>query len=93
MYEPPDEHEPGHLSISEARESLANLVNRVAYRRERVLLTRHGRPIAAIVPMEQVAFLERAEDAYDNRMADDAQAELEHVPPIPLEQVEHELDL
>ena len=92
MYDTRDEHEPGHVTVSEARERFADLVNRVAYRQERVLVTRHGRPIAAIIPMEQVQFLERAEDEYDLRLADEALAELEHTPAIPWEQVEAELD-
>ncbi len=91
MYEPADEHRSGHVTVSEARESFADLVNRVAYGNERVLVTRHGRPIAAIIPIEQVEFLERAEDEYDHRMADEALKELEHTPAIPLEQVEREL--
>lgn len=81
------------MSVSEARQSFADLVNRVAYRKERVLVTRHGRPIAAIVPMEQVAFLERAEDAYDVQMAEEALKELEHTPAIPWDQVKRDLGL
>jgi prevent-host-death family protein len=50
------------LSISEAREGLAELVNRVAYRGERVVLRRHGKPVAALVSaddLERLAALER----------------------------------
>jgi hypothetical protein len=54
---------------------------------------RRGKPIAAIIPMEQVEFLERAEDEYDNRLADEALAELEHTPAIPWEQVKRNLGL
>ena len=93
MYETTDEHTAGHVSVSEARETFADLVNRVAYRNERVLVTRRGRPIAAIIPIEQVEFLERAEDEYDLRMADEALKELEHTSAIPWEQVEAELGL
>ena len=88
-----DEHEDSHVSVSEARETFADVVNRVAYRSERVLVTRRGKPIAAIIPMEQVEFLERAEDEYDLRMADEALKELEHTPAIPWEQVKRELGL
>lgn len=93
MYDEADEHRSGHVTVSEARQSFADLVNRVAYRKERVLVTRHGRPIAAIVPMEQVEFLERAEDAYDLRMAEEARRELDHTPAIPWEQVKRDLGL
>ena len=63
-----DEHATGHVSVSEARETFADLINRVAYRNERVLVTRRGRPIAAIVPIEQVEALERMEDEFDIRL-------------------------
>jgi prevent-host-death family protein len=93
MYDTIDEHAPGHVSVSEARETFADLVNRVAYRNERVLVTRRGRPVAAIIPIEQVEFLERAEDEYDMRLAIEARKELEHTPAIPWEQVKQELGL
>ena len=93
MYVQRDEHGDGHVSVSQARESFADLVNKVAYRKERILITRHGKRVAAIIPMEQVRFLERAEDEFDLRMAEEARKELEHTPAIPLEEVERELGL
>jgi len=42
------------VSIAQARQSLSALVNRVAYGGERIVLTRHGRNIAAIVPMNDL---------------------------------------
>lgn len=49
------------LSISEARDSLAEIINRVAYRGERVILRRHGKAVAALVSasdLERLAALE-----------------------------------
>ena len=37
------------VPVSQARAELSDLVNRVAYGRERIVLTRHGRAVAAIV--------------------------------------------
>ena len=48
------------VPFTEARASLADLVGRVAYGGARVVLTRHGKPAAALVP---VADLERLEAA------------------------------
>lgn len=93
MYEPKDEHEGPQISVSEVRETFADVVNRVAYRNERVLVTRHGKPIAAIIPLEQVEFLERAEVEHDLKLAREALAELEHTPAIPWEQVKRDLGL
>jgi prevent-host-death family protein len=51
--------------ISEARESFSDTISRVAYGRERVVLTRHGRRVAAVVPVEDLELLEALEDARD----------------------------
>lgn len=51
--------------ISEARESFSTTVNRVAFGRERVVLTRHGKRVAAVVPIEDLELLESLEDASD----------------------------
>lgn len=47
------------IPTGEARRNLADLINRVSYGKERVLLTRHGRAVAALVPIEDVNALER----------------------------------
>jgi prevent-host-death family protein len=51
--------------ISEARESFSSTVNRVAFGGERVVLTRHGKRVAAVVPVEDLELLETLEDAVD----------------------------
>lgn len=51
--------------ISEARESFSTTVNRVAFGGERVVLTRHGRRVAAVVPIGDLELLESLEDARD----------------------------
>lgn len=59
--------------ISEARESFSTTVNRVAFGGERVVLTRHGRRVAAVVPIGDLELLEQIEDAAD---LDDVRAAL-----------------
>ncbi len=68
------------FTISRAREQLADLVNRAAYAKERVGLTRHGRRVAAIVSIEDLALLERLEDRIDLDAARAALAENEDAP-------------
>ncbi len=53
------------VPIREARNSLGQLVGRVQYGHERIVLTRHGKPAAAIVPMDDHEALERLEDEMD----------------------------
>jgi prevent-host-death family protein len=47
------------VPVTQARAELAELVNRVGYTGERILLTRHGKPLAALVPVEDLEALER----------------------------------
>lgn len=79
--------------ISEARGEFSELVNRAAYRHERVLLTRHGKPIAAIISKEDLEYLEALEDKEDLEAARAALADPENAEPIPLEQVLTDLGL
>jgi prevent-host-death family protein len=76
-YEPARGHTPGHVAISEARQDFANIVNRVAYRGERIRLMRHGRAVAAIVPIADVERLEQthSEPHGDPRSAGAIQAD------------------
>lgn len=54
------------IPVTQARAELAELVNRVAYSGERVVLTRHGRPLAALV---SAADLELLQALSENRVA------------------------
>jgi prevent-host-death family protein len=47
------------VSVADARSDLAELLNRVAYGKERLVITRHGRELAAIVPMEDLHLANR----------------------------------
>ncbi len=61
--------------MTEARDRLGQLVNRAEYNDERVVLTRNGRAVAAIVPVDVLRELEAAEDAADLKAARRAAAE------------------
>lgn len=47
------------IPVTQARADLAELVNRVAYSGERVVLTRHGKAMAALVPADDLERLEQ----------------------------------
>lgn len=53
------------LSASVARQEFADIVNRAAYGGERVVLHRHKKPVAAVVPIEDLELIERIEDEID----------------------------
>lgn len=79
--------------ISEARGEFSDMVNRAAYRGERVLITRHGKPIAAVVSASDLEFLEALEDRADMEAIDAALADPNNQEEIPWEQVKAELGL
>lgn len=57
------------VPIEELRLNMADTINRAAFGRERVILSRHGKPVAAIVPVSDVELLDALEDRDDLRAA------------------------
>jgi prevent-host-death family protein len=53
------------LPATEARSRFSEVVNRAAFASERVVLTRRGKRFAAVVPIEDLDFLEELEDRAD----------------------------
>jgi prevent-host-death family protein len=48
-----------------ARRNFSELLNRATYGRERVTITRRRKPVAAVVPIEDLRLLEALEDRID----------------------------
>jgi prevent-host-death family protein len=55
----------GHLPASKAREGFSDTINRVAFGKERVVLRRRGKDVAAVVPIDDLRLLEELEDRID----------------------------
>ena len=66
---------PETFSTAEARKKLADIVNKVAYGKEPVVLTRRGKKIAALISMEELELLQLIEDYIDIEDARKALAE------------------
>ncbi|MEU0909841.1 type II toxin-antitoxin system Phd/YefM family antitoxin [Streptomyces althioticus] len=49
------------IPVTQARAELADLINRVVYGGERVVVTRHGKPLVALVSADDLRRLEEAE--------------------------------
>ncbi len=63
------------LSTAEARNEFADVINRSSFGKERLVLTRRGKKLAAIVPVEDLELLEEPEDQMDVAAAKAALAE------------------
>lgn len=53
------------LRTSKARQDFSDTLNRVVYGRERIVLARRGRDLAAIIPMDDLELLRALEDRID----------------------------
>lgn len=81
------------ITAGKAREKFSELVSRVGYAKERVAVTRRGKTIAAIVPIEDMELLEKLEDRIDLEDARKALAEAKKKGTISLAQLKKELGL
>jgi len=62
------------ITLSDARDTLGDLVNRAAYAGERVVIERRGKPAAVLIPVADLEALEAFEDAADVAAYDEAKA-------------------
>jgi prevent-host-death family protein len=56
-----------HLNVSEARSGFSEIVNSAAYGGKRTVISRHGKEVAAVIPIEDLRLLERLVEAEMDR--------------------------
>ncbi|MFD8970295.1 type II toxin-antitoxin system Phd/YefM family antitoxin [Streptomyces sp. NPDC059568] len=56
------------IPVTQARAELADLINRVVYGGERVVVTRHGKPLVALVSAADLERLESGQEAAEERV-------------------------
>lgn len=83
------------LTTTAAREAFSDVVNRAAYGKERVLLTRRGKGLVAVVPVEDLELLEHLEDRIDVDEARKALADMKRKrqKTVPLSRIKRELGI
>jgi prevent-host-death family protein len=85
------------VKAEEARNKFSDIVNRAAFGHERIVVTRHGKGVAAVVPMEDLRLIEqlveKIEDFIDTEEAKAALREAETGGTIPFEQVKADLGI
>lgn len=55
------------MSTVEARDQFGELINRAAFGKERVILTRRGKALVAVVPVEDMRLLEELESLRESQ--------------------------
>lgn len=56
------------ITASEARDEFAEVINRVAYGGERVVIRRREKELAAVIPLEDLRLLERLIEQEEDRI-------------------------
>jgi prevent-host-death family protein len=79
------------MNTIDAKEQFTDLINRVTHNKERVILTRRGKEIAAIIPLEDFKILQDSQDKNDLRDAIDALKEARNSGAATLEQVKEKI--
>ncbi|HEY2933577.1 MAG TPA: type II toxin-antitoxin system Phd/YefM family antitoxin [Acidobacteriota bacterium] len=80
------------ISTVRARGEFSTIVNRAAFGKERVILTRRGKKLAAVVPIEDVRLLEELENRLDLGEAARILAD-RHETPIPYKRARQRLGM
>jgi prevent-host-death family protein len=85
------------LDVLKAQEEFPELVNRAAYGKEWIIVSRRGKDFAAVIPIDDLRLLERlAQEEMDRLDLEDARAalaEAEEKGTIPLEEANKRLSL
>ncbi len=78
------------ITTVKARAKFSDVVTKAAFEKERIVLTRNGKELVAVVPIEDVLLLEELENRADVRAARKA---LKEKGSIPWEKVKADLGL
>lgn len=81
----------GAVTTAAARKNFSDVINRVAYGKERVVLTRRNRPLAAVVPIEDIELIEEIEDREDLKAARAARPDIRRHGTVPWTRIKKDL--
>lgn len=81
------------ITTAQARKHMSELLNRAAYGKERFVVTRHGKELVAIVPLEDVTLLDRLRALLSRKDFEAALAEVEDAGTKPWHEVRRDLDV
>ncbi len=79
------------VNTIEAKEQFVELVNRVAHNKERILITRRGKEIVALIPAEDLQLLLQSQDKHDLHDAINSLKEARDTGTVSLTQLKEDL--
>jgi prevent-host-death family protein len=68
------------LEASQLRQEFSDALSTVAYSGERIIISRHGKQVAVLVPVDDLAVLQALEDQMDMNLAKKALKEKGSIP-------------
>ncbi|MCP4757527.1 MAG: type II toxin-antitoxin system Phd/YefM family antitoxin [Proteobacteria bacterium] len=79
------------VTISDVKNRLSEIANQVAYGKDRIIVTRKGKSLMALVPLEDIETIKQLENRFDLEearkiLADDQES-------VPWEEVKKQLNL
>jgi prevent-host-death family protein len=77
----------------EARNNMAEIINSASFGKERIILTRRGKGLVAVVPIDDLERLEWLEDQEDLQTAEAALADPKNEKRVPWAEVKKALNL
>jgi prevent-host-death family protein len=81
------------ISVARVRDDLAETLNQVAYRGDRLVIERRGKDVAALVPIKDLELIEALEDRIDEEAAEAALEEIRFTGTVPWERIKERLGL
>lgn len=79
------------INAADAKEELAELINRVSHYKERIVLTRRGKEVAALVPIEDLHLLLESQSKSDLQESLEALQEARTHGTISLDELKEEM--
>lgn len=79
------------INIAEAKEEFSELINRVAHSKERIVITRRDKEVAAIIPLEDLHLLQHSQNKSDLHDATEALKEARQQGSVTLDELKDNL--
>jgi len=70
------------IVVRDTRQNMADIIGNVFYGNQRYIIERKGKPVAAVISIEDYKFLERVEDMIDSKLLKEAIESSEGIFPV-----------